>query len=746
MADLSIFRASIDAARAYNNNDSYQDPRLGFLNELNGLGYKISSIIEGKIQRFDTPDDDRGDRTGWYIFNSVPDLKDSSKYIGIGVYGSWRDGNKTTWTSRSLTHMTFQDRASYNTAIEAAKTARDIEQEKIYAEAALTANERWNIYALPSVDNPYGVRKNIKLYGVKEHDGRLVVPVISNGRIQSLQYINSDGSKKFLTGGKVKGGYFKLEGDTSAVFIAEGFSTAASIREATGNAVYIAFSASNLYETVLHVQTAHKGSRIVVCGDDDKTGACIGRIKATQAAEAFSCEVLFPPDTNDWNDAHIAHGLPFIKELLTKKPVITYEAKKTEDKESAEAPSGFLQDLFNFYNATSGNKQPGFAIQTGLAIGSILLGRSYKTNMENYSSLYLLNVGKSSTGKEHGKTVIEQVLHESGQGHLVAGDGYTSAGAVFSALLDRPKHICIIDEFGRHLEASKSNGNHHHKEANTKLMEAIGRCHSVMRPSTYSTMSLKKDAADQMKDRRVHNPAITMLTMTTPVTLFNALDITAIQDGFVNRFIINISSAERAVRRHKPPIDVPQKILDWVNTIINRNPIMHLASEVPEAIIINFNEDAIALQDEFQQFCVDKANDLEKQGISEITGRSNEMAMRISLIVALSRDPMTANITKEDMAWSIEYVKACLEKTLVLIRSSMSGSLFEKHKKEVLFALRDSSPEYVRLSNMRKVMPYSQHQKKYLQEILDALVESELVDSKGSTGAGRPTLEYVALK
>lgn len=740
MADISSFRASIDAARATNSND-YTDPRIAFLNEMTSLGWQIpQGIIEGKLQRFSLPGEKGTKKSAWYIWHTFPDLKDASRYIGVGSYGSWKgDPECVKWSSRNPSTMTFQDRASYNQQMQAAKAARDAEQLIVYAEAAKEAETIWESANAVS-EHPYLAKKKIKGIEIREGRGNLIVPVKYQGHIQSLQFIQPDGTKRFLSGGKTKGGWHMIIGNSDTVCITEGYATGISVYEATGATVYIAFSAGNLYEVASYVKSIHPHARIIICGDEDAAG----RVKAVQASDALGIEAIFPIIGTDFNDMACAGGN--VKELIEKKPVIAYESKKTEDGEHGEAPNGFLLDLFQFYAATSGNKQPGFAIQTGLAIGSILLGRSFKTNMENYSSLYLLNVGKSSTGKEHGKTVIEQVLHESGQGHLVAGDGYTSAGAVFSALLDRPKHICIIDEFGRHLEASKSNGNHHHKEANTKLMEAIGRCHSVMRPSTYSTMSLKKDAADHMKDRRVHNPAITMLTMTTPVTLFNALDLTAIQDGFVNRFIINISSAERAVRRHKPPIDVPQKILDWVNTIINRNPIMHLASEVPEAIILNFDESAIALQDEFQQFCVDKANSLEKQGISEITGRSNEMAMRISLIVALSRDPMATNITKEDMAWSIEYVKNCLEKTLVLIRSSMNGSLFEKHKKEVLFALRDSSPEYVRLSSMRKVMPYSQHQKKYLQEILDALVESELADSKQSNGAGRPTLEYVALK
>ena len=54
------------------------------------------------------------------------------------------------------------------------------------------------------------------------------------------------------------------------------------------------------------------------------------------------------------------------------------------------------------------------------------------TNYNNYTSLFLLNIGKSGTGKEHAKTVLEKLLDDTGNGQFVSGDGYSSAGAVFS--------------------------------------------------------------------------------------------------------------------------------------------------------------------------------------------------------------------------------------------------------------------------------------------------------------------------
>jgi hypothetical protein len=334
--------------------------------------------------------------------------------------------------------------------------------------------------------------------------------------------------------------------------------------------------------------------------------------------------------------------------------------------------------------------------------------------------------------------------------YLVAGDGYTSSGAVFSALLDRPRHISIIDEFGRYLEAGRdlAKGNHNQREANTKLMESIGRAHGFMRPPTYSTMTLKKDQADALKNRQVQNPAITLLTMTTPDTLFKTLDMGAIRDGFVNRFIICISDAERAIRKHKPPVDVPQSIIDWITNVTARHGKPHIASEAASPIVLNFTAEAMALQNEFQQYCIDKANYLERFGMAELPGRSNEMAMRIALICALSDNDNATEINEKHMQWGIDYIKAALEKTIDKLKVSISSSVFEAAKKEVLADLRNRGADGITWSAMQKNAPYSQHKQKDLKEILQALKDADLAadESYINPKGGRPTVKWVALK
>lgn len=773
MVDLSPFIATANRYinPAFFANDT--DPRGAFLDELKAAGYTPPDRLEiGHLARLRDPQDKPHKRTGWMIYNEFPDRNDASKVFAVGVYGSWRDPDgKNVWTSRRTDSLSPEDRLHYLAQIDAARAIREAEERVRWSEAAAKASAIWQDSTSPApADHPYLVKKRISACGVRLSRDALAIPVMiaqsDAVAIASLQFIHPDGTKLFLTGGKTRGGFYAIQGDDSLpIYITEGYATGATIHDATGATVYCAFSAANLYEIAAMVKRQHGLDRIIIiAGDDDvySTGNA-GRTKATQAAEALGLPVIFPTFANpadgmtDFNDLAVAESLSIVKAQLlpeqqASSAILPYDRPDMGKSHDAivEPPPGFLRDCYDYYNATSGNDQKGFAAQTALALGSIIVARSYHSDKLNFSSLYLLNVGKSGTGKEHSKTVIEQVLSAASMDHLIAGDGYTSAGAVFSALLDRPRHISVIDEFGRYLEAGAAGkfGNHHQREANTKLMESIGRSHTIMRPPTYSTMTLKKADADVLKSRRVSNPAITLLTMTTPTTLFDTLDTKSIKDGFINRFIISISNAARSLRQHKAPLPVPEVIKDWIAAIENRAGNTHNAAESPNFVQIAFSIDALAMQDDYQLFCIDQADNLEKFGMAELPGRSNEMAMRIALICALSRDPMTDTITADDMAWSIAYVKHNMMQTISKIKMTISASEFEGHKKEVLQALREASPNWIKFSTMNKAQPYTKHQRKYLIEILDSLTDAELIDVQQAaiSGRGRPTKEYRAIK
>ncbi|MEO6422846.1 MAG: toprim domain-containing protein [Candidatus Nitrotoga sp.] len=113
-----------------------------------------------------------------------------------------------------------------------------------------------------------------------------------NGKITSLQFINAEGEKRFLHGGEK--GYFvigKIEPGKTAC-ICEGYATGASIYEATGHAVIVAFDAGNMKKIALALRTKYPDLKIILCADDDESGT--GQRKATEAAQFVGGLVAMP--------------------------------------------------------------------------------------------------------------------------------------------------------------------------------------------------------------------------------------------------------------------------------------------------------------------------------------------------------------------------------------------------------------------------------------------------------------------
>jgi putative DNA primase/helicase len=52
----------------------------------------------------------------------------------------------------------------------------------------------------------------VKAHGIRQADGVLVVPMRSGEQIYSAQFINADGEKRFLPGGRIKGCWHLIEG------------------------------------------------------------------------------------------------------------------------------------------------------------------------------------------------------------------------------------------------------------------------------------------------------------------------------------------------------------------------------------------------------------------------------------------------------------------------------------------------------------------------------------------------------
>ena len=222
-----------------------------------------------------------------------------------GYFENFKLGVKAFWkaSGKRLSKSDFLK-------IEQAKALSLQESLERQQKSAKTANYLWQqAERLTLQTHPYLIKKHVQPYGLRINDaGALLVPIFCCGRIVSLQFIHADGSKRFLSGGKLKGCFAKvgLYQENQPILICEGFSTAASLHQHSGYLTLAAMSAANLVEVALLVRQKRPDANILICADNDLNQ--VGQQAAERAASAIDAQVVTPPTSGfDWND-EINHG------------------------------------------------------------------------------------------------------------------------------------------------------------------------------------------------------------------------------------------------------------------------------------------------------------------------------------------------------------------------------------------------------------------------------------------------------
>lgn len=407
---------------------------------------------------------------------------------------------------------------------------------------------------------------------------------------------------------------------------------------------------------------------------------------------------------------------------------------------------GILGEIEDYYNATAYIPQPQFAQQASLAIASTFIGRRFKTTYDHYSSMYFACIAPSSCGKEHVKTVATDIFNACEKDFL-SGDGYTSSGGVISALKERPCHLSVIDEFGLYLEHANNKNNPNGRDANTMLMQATTRAKSELRSKNYSTkgVSNNKSVCDV-----ILRPAISLVGLTTPVRFYKNLTHEMISDGFFGRFLVVNSKMPRVAPRIVRPVAVPQSIIDWSAALDSRiNDKMNAFANyamIAEQCVIDVDDDAIDLLNQFSAEMVELMNKLEPEGLDALVGRSAELAGRGSFIIALSGDAFASQVNGDHAETAIQYVRQITLDSIDDIRSNLIGSAYQQAKKEVLESIR-SAKEGVTERDMNRKQPYNKYKDKELSEILQSLVKAEhiaLVNTREGK-PGKPRMAFFAL-
>jgi len=261
-------------------------------------------VVDGQVQRFGDQD------VGWYA------LEDDGAAI-FGSYGNWKNHEPDSpWDYFEYQHGSGDSAAAAERRKESSRTKQ--EAMKLIREAARgLALEEWE-NARTVVKHQYLDDKRVNSYDIRiNNKGLLVIPFKDpEGGIHTLQRIDGRGNKFWLKDGAKTPHYFKIPGAVDRVYIAEGYATCATIREATGSTVIMAGDKGNMGPVARVIRSKLPDIRIVIAADIDAYE------ELTPLAQEIGASIVSPIGINgsssDFNDLAKSKGIEEVKAQLDR--------------------------------------------------------------------------------------------------------------------------------------------------------------------------------------------------------------------------------------------------------------------------------------------------------------------------------------------------------------------------------------------------------------------------------------------
>lgn len=328
-----------------------------------GLDVEAGDIVIGTRRRCRHKDGGR-EKRGWFQLYDLP-KSDGSGVLIVGSFGAfWGAENvvqKVELPRKDRQAMTAEQVEAIRARIKADKARAEADAKRTAERCAARADHAWrSVCHEGSRDqSEYLKRKRIETHGGRFlPGGKFVIPLQdTERRTYGLQVIYDEKKngrdKSFWPAGLAKKGHFFLIGGIPdrLLLVAEGFATAASIQQATGLPVAVAFDAGNLLPVSKALKAKYKRANLLICADDDyRTEGNPGVTAARNAALAVDGQVVFPvfkderptesKGPTDFNDLNLLEGLDAVAKQIEAAITAYGWAVSRAPRAGSEQPGG----------------------------------------------------------------------------------------------------------------------------------------------------------------------------------------------------------------------------------------------------------------------------------------------------------------------------------------------------------------------------------------------------------------------
>lgn len=296
-----------------------------------------------------------------------------------------------------------------------------------------------------------------------------------------------------------------------------------------------------------------------------------------------------------------------------------------------EAP-GMLGVAMRWMLDCAQKPQPVLALAASISLLATCLAQKVRSHTGLRTNMYLVGVGDTSAGKDHGRKCIKAALQAAQLDSLLGGEEIASGQGLLSRVALQPCTVFQLDEFGLLLKAINGRGaGVHLQQIGTNLMKLFTSAGSVYTGAEYANQ----------KDRPrtdIEYPCTNLHATTTPDSLFDAFSGADVTSGNLNRLLILFAPEAQGnwPMRFTELSEPPAELIEWMKTARTlRHDMAGLTPSNP--IRIGMTSEAMELFEALYDHQQTQERARRVAGTGHLYGRLWEHASKLALIAACAR-------------------------------------------------------------------------------------------------------------
>ena len=351
--------------------------------------------------------------------------------------------------------------------------------------------------------------------------------------------------------------------------------------------------------------------------------------------------------------------------------------------------------------------------------------------------MYVVGLADSGAGKEHARTVIDNMFaNDLGVGDRLGGAKIASGAGLLTAVRRSPSILFQLDEFGAILHgiADREKSPRHLSEILIHMTQLFTSADKTYRGVEF---------ADQKSRPReeIIEPCMSIYGTTVPSNFWKALESNNSVDGSLARFLVLESAFNYPDGQIKPKVEPPAELIDLCKRIVGdiQNDFRLDARHPPAQTEVVCSPDAAVIINAAAAWETEQLRILEGTPFTSFYARRSELAKKIAMIHAIGLNPEDPVVSVEDITLGLAVVDRSIALMVSGVKRFVSDNTSESYAKRVIEIIRAKGGPMSRSELYGKTLFLGRDR----DSTMKALVNSDQIveDFIASTG-GAPKLMY----